>query len=314
MFPQSALVAPLFRGDLPRWQHLVAPHWLAQLSLGEPVVATPAASWCLFEVGCGVPEDFLLSHIPGAGYLDTETLEQAPFWNKVPDADLLRVLLDAGVAHDTTVILYGRSSAAAARAAHLMLYAGVRDVRLLDGGWAAWHGAGLACQAGPPLRHRPQTAFGAPFPGCPNLLLNMDQAQALLGQADGVLVSVRSWEEFSGQTSGYSYIAARGDIAGARWGRAGNCADMDSMTEYQWADGRMKSAARICEFWRAQGIEPGLQSAFYCGTGWRASLAFFYAWLMGWERISVYDGGWFEWSSPDLPDAKPLFVKKVRNL
>ncbi|MEJ2247847.1 MAG: rhodanese-like domain-containing protein, partial [Acidobacteriota bacterium] len=35
---------------------------------------------------------------------------------------------------------------------------------------------------------------------------------------------------------------------------------------------------------------------FYCGTGWRASEAFFYAYLMGWERISVYDGGWFEWS------------------
>jgi thiosulfate/3-mercaptopyruvate sulfurtransferase len=40
-----------------------------------------------------------------------------------------------------------------------------------------------------------------------------------------------------------------------------------------------------------------MQIAFYCGTGWRASLAFFYAWLMGWQRISVYDGGWLEWSS-----------------
>lgn len=29
---------------------------------------------------------------------------------------------------------------------------------------------------------------------------------------------------------------------------------------------------------------------------WRASLDFYYAWLMGWENISVYDGGWFEWS------------------
>ena len=35
---------------------------------------------------------------------------------------------------------------------------------------------------------------------------------------------------------------------------------------------------------------------FYCGTGWRASLAFFYAWLMNWERIGVYDGSWCEWS------------------
>ncbi|TAE33766.1 MAG: hypothetical protein EAZ92_00355, partial [Candidatus Kapaibacterium sp.] len=47
---------------------------------------------------------------------------------------------------------------------------------------------------------------------------------------------------------------------------------------------------------RAEGIHPDLHLAFYCGTGWRASLAFFFAWLMGWERIAVFDGGWLEWS------------------
>jgi Rhodanese-like domain len=35
---------------------------------------------------------------------------------------------------------------------------------------------------------------------------------------------------------------------------------------------------------------------FYCGTGWRASEAWFCALLMGWQRISVYDGGWLEWA------------------
>ena len=62
------------------------------------------------------------------------------------------------------------------------------------------------------------------------------------------------------------------------------------------ADGTMKPALDIAAFWAEQGVHPGLALAFYCGTGWRASLAFYYAWLMGWERISVYDGGWFEWS------------------
>ena len=61
--------------------------------------------------------------------------------------------------------------------------------------------------------------------------------------------------------------------------------------------GQMSGAAEITALWRSQGIEAGLQVVFYCGTGWRASLAFFYAWLMGWEHISVYDGGWMEWSS-----------------
>ena len=54
--------------------------------------------------------------------------------------------------------------------------------------------------------------------------------------------------------------------------------------------------AAIETMWREAGIVREQHAAFYCGTGWRASLAFFYAWLMGWERISVYDGGWMEWS------------------
>jgi 3-mercaptopyruvate sulfurtransferase SseA len=58
----------------------------------------------------------------------------------------------------------------------------------------------------------------------------------------------------------------------------------------------MKSAAEIVRMWQACGIHADQSAVFYCGTGWRASLAFYYAWLMGWERIAVFDGGWCEWS------------------
>ena len=44
------------------------------------------------------------------------------------------------------------------------------------------------------------------------------------------------------------------------------------------------------------GITPDKRVAFYCGTGWRTSETWFYAYLMGWDRIAVYNGGWFEWS------------------
>ena len=59
----------------------------------------------------------------------------------------------------------------------------------------------------------------------------------------------------------------------------------------------LKTAREILAMWDQWDIAPTQQAAFYCGTGWRASEAFFYAWLMDWKRISVYDGGWFEWSS-----------------
>jgi len=34
--------------------------------------------------------------------------------------------------------------------------------------------------------------------------------------------------------------------------------------------------------------------------------SWFYAFLMGWERIAVYDGGWFEWSKD--PKQNPIEV------
>ncbi|QBE62407.1 sulfurtransferase [Pseudoduganella lutea] len=256
-----------------------------------------AAGWRLFEAGCGALHGFTAAHIPGAGYLDTCAFEGGPLWNKVPDEALLRVLLAHGIRHDTTVILYGRNNLAAARVAHLLLYAGVADVRLLDGGFAAWHAGGYACEAGAAHVPVPVTSFGAPYPAHPEYLIGMAEARALLARPDAVLASIRSEAEFLGKVSGYSYIAARGDIPGASWGRAGADGDVNSMSAYQLADGRMRPAAAIAAMWEAAGITPGRRVAFYCGTGWRASMAFFHAWLMGWEDIAVYDGGWLEWSS-----------------
>ncbi len=308
----TAAIVPFgLRRDLPRWRHLVTPAWVAALVAGAPVVAAPAGAWRLFEVGCGAVDAFVDGHLPGAGYLDTAELEGGPLWNKVPDPALERVLLAHGIRHDVTVVLAGRHPLAAARAAHLLLYAGVADVRLLDGGVAAWIRAGLALERGPPRRWPAAGAFGAPFPARPDYLFDMARTRGLLARGDGTLVSIRTWNEFTGRTSGYSYIAVRGDIPGALWGRAGEGDDVNSMSAFHDAGGRMKPAAEILSMWQAGGIRPGRPVVFYCGTGWRASLAFFYAWLMGWERIAVYDGGWCEWSRDG---ANPVLCRMAQDL
>jgi 3-mercaptopyruvate sulfurtransferase SseA len=291
------------RTDLARPRQLVSARALA--------AAQGSGAALLFEVGCGQLALFESRHIPGAAYLDTGLLEAQPLYNKVADHALLACLLEHGVRHDSTVILYGRNQLAAARAAHLMLYAGVRDVRLLDGGFDAWLAAALPCAGGPAPAPRPAPDFGAAFPARPEFMLDLRQAARLPARADAALASIRTWSEFSGATSGYCYIEARGDIAGARWGRAGREGDIDSMSDYQLADGRMRPAADIAGMWRANGIHAGLQVGFYCGTGWRASLAFFYAWLMGWERIAVFDGGWYEWSADP---ANPVICRVAESI
>lgn len=259
----------------------------------------------VFEVGYAGPGPFEQGHIPGAAWLDIGVLETAPLFNMVDDAALLAWLNGEGIRHDSVVILYGRSnSLAAARAALFLLYAGVRDVRLLDGGLPAWHAAGLPCVAGPGAAAGEACDFGAPFPGRPGLLCGLDDISAHQRCGSATLASIRTRSEFDGRTSGYCYIAARGEIPGARWGRAGCEGDVHSMSNYQLADGRMRPAGEIAAMWAASGIEPDARTVFYCGTGWRASLAFFYAWLMGWERISVYDGGWYEYAQSGLSIAR----------
>jgi 3-mercaptopyruvate sulfurtransferase SseA len=285
-----------FRHDLPRWQQLVSPEWIAGLNAGEPITAAPAGNWRLLEIGFDTMDAYLQGHIPGASYVDTTEFEYGPLWNKVADTVLMDLLLSCGIRHDTTVILYGRHPLAAARAAHLMLYAGVGDVRLLDGGYAAWTRLHFPLEQGLSAWLPAACDFGAHYPAHPEYLVEMCQVRTLLEQPDACLVSIRTWNEFIGKTSGYSYIPAKGDIAGARWGRSGSDNDVNNMSEFHDEHGKMRSVAEICRMWSAKGIRPDKQTVFYCGTGWRASLAFFYAWLMNWERISVYDGGWCEWS------------------
>lgn len=288
---------------LTHFEQLVYPQWLHDLQQGKRVAAAPTGDWKVFEAAWGAPKLYLLSHIPGAGYIDTNEVESEPLWNKVSDAQLKAMLAKHGIRHDTTVILYGRDVYAAARVAQIMLYAGVKDVRLLDGGWQTWSDAGLPVERGMPPAQQPAQDFGAPIPCQPQLMLDTEQARGLLHRQDASLVSVRSWPEFIGTTSGYSYIKSKGDIAGARWGHAGS--DSTHMEDFHNPDGTMRSADDIATLWRQWNILPSQQVAFYCGTGWRASETFMYARAMGWPHVAVYDGGWYEWSSnPHNPVAR----------
>ena len=73
------------------------------------------------------------------------------------------------------------------------------------------------------------------------------------------------------------------------------------MENYRNLDHTMREYQEVVQTWKNAGITAEKRNAFYCGTGWRGSEAFFNAWLMGWDKAAVYDGGWFEWSNNDLP-------------
>jgi len=306
--PEWAARPDLDMAHLPRFRQLIHPLWLHQMLQGEQVAEAPQQDFAVFHVNYGVPEEYESGHIPGAFHLDTNTLESATDWNRRSPEELRTALRGLGITRDTAVILYGRDTAAdpaeqkpgrragqiaATRAAAILLYSGVEDVRLLDGGFNAWLAAGYEIETEIRL---PASApdFGTTLPAHPSYFIDFEEAVDLIANPNGALVSIRSRAENLGETSGYNYIEEVGDIPGAVWGDCGS--DAYHMQYYRNMDNTMRDFNEVASNWQAVGVNPDKRVAFYCGTGWRASETFFYAYLMGWGNVCIYDGGWFEWS------------------
>lgn len=276
----------------PRWQALVPPRWVHDLVLGRAPRTYPGRGFVVLEVGWGDPASD--GHVPGAAYFDTNLIERAPLWRLAPDAELKAVLERFGITRDTTVVLYGQPQMAAARVAVALLYAGVEDVRLMDGGWPAWRAADLPVSAA--LRApTPVADFGGPVPGRPELVVSRDDVRRLLDDPAAAIVCARSRAEHLGEVSGYDSISARGRIRGSVWGNAGS--DKDSVEQLEEPDGTLRGQDELRALWATFGVGPERRVVFYCGTGWRASLALFHAYVMGWDRVALYDPGWFEWGA-----------------
>ena len=309
-FSAWAADASLPVDKLPRHDRLVHVDWLAQVLAGEQPEAAPTGKFLLFHVNFGVPEEYAENHIPGALYLDTNWLEASETWNRRSPAELEHALRSLGITRDTTVVVYGRDTEgdanekwpgrragqiAATRALMILTYAGIDDVRLLDGGYDWWVRAGHPLET-TPREPSPVEQIGVSVPLRPAVIVDLPEAKEILADQEGAaLVSIRTWREHIGAVSGYNYIGPAGRIAGDVWGNCGS--DAYHMQHYRNIDNTMRPYPEITANWAEAGIVPDKWVAFYCGTGWRASETWFYAFLQDWPRVAVYDGGWFEWSA-----------------
>jgi len=299
---------------LVRFQHLVSAEWVNELISGGMPAHYNNDKFVIVHSHYRNRDAYLSGHIPGAIDMDTLALEAPETWNRRSPEELKKALENHGITAYTTVILYGKymdpdssdkfpGSAAgdigAIRNAFIMMYAGVKDVRVLNGGFQSWQDAGFEISYID--EHKiPVAEFGAVIPVYPELAVDTPEAKEILVSNAAELVCVRSWPEYIGEVSGYNYIEKKGRIPGAVFADCGT--DAYHMENYRNVDHTTREFHEIAEIWQKNGITPDKHLAFYCGTGWRGSEAWFNAWLMGWPRVSVYDGGWFEWSNdPENP-------------
>lgn len=272
---------------------------MGSFAMGSPLISADELAARLAEVvvldvryrlvgPAGLPE-FEAGHVPGAAYVDLDTALAAPPGlggrHPLPEPSVfVDAMQAAGVRRDRPVVVYDDwAGLASSRAWWLLRDYGHRDVRVLDGSWAAWLRSG-----GPVETGLPEVPAGD-FSGEPGGMPSVD--------ADGVrgvdvLLDVRAPERYRGDVEPIDPVA--GHIPGAvNAPVAGILAD----------DGRLRGAAELADLFAAVGAVPGADVAAYCGSGVTAAQAVLALEVAG-VPAALYPGSWSGWiTDPRRPVA-----------
>jgi thiosulfate/3-mercaptopyruvate sulfurtransferase len=198
--------------------------------------------------------DYERGHLPGAVFLDLDVDLAAPPGpagrHPLPaPADLEAVLRAAGVRNGAPVVVYDADNGSvAARAWWLLRWAGHDQVRVLDGGYAAWTAEGRAVTTDVP----------APTPGDVTVrpghmpVVDADGAAALA--RTGVLLDARAPERYRGDVEPIDPKA--GHVPGAR---------NAPFAAHTGEDGRWRTPAELAAHFAKVGVPPKAGSAVSVG-------------------------------------------------
>ncbi|MBO1752784.1 sulfurtransferase [Actinotalea sp. BY-33] len=254
-------------------------------------------------------DGYLEAHLPGAVFCDLDAdLAAEPGEggrHPLPSPEVLAATLHRlGVRPGQPVVAYdGGAGAAAARAWWCLRWAGHDEVRVLDGGFAAWLEAGGTTEAGAPTGAgaRSEARVGGtsdPAPGdrerpsAPGARSTMPvvTVEDLLAGRAGALLDARSAERFRGEVEPVDPVA--GHVPGAT-----SC----PTAALQGPDGRYLPPDRLRAL-LVPLVGEGAAAA-YCGSGVTASQLVLAAHEVGIE-LALYPGSWSHWvRDPSRPVA-----------
>ncbi len=288
----------------------ISPKWLHNALKGEKVQSYDGRKIMVFEVSWGDLKKAkeYKTHIKGAYHFNTDWIENGPVWNLSKPEVIEKNLLKAGITKDKMVVLYSQNQMAALRVFWALKWAGVEDVRFLNGGLYAWQEANLPTENTintPKIEKK----FGIKIPANPQLNISMPNDVIALQKKGLKLVSNRAWREFNGEISGYTYIKRIGEPKGAIWGLAGHTSA--DIADFYDPDGTLRNPNEIASLWQNLNINKNDKIAFYCGTGWRGAVSWFITELLGWKHTYLYDGGWNAWQ---MDKSLPIQTKAPKNI
>ena len=237
-------------------------------------------------------------HLPGALYADlnrdlSDLRRTGHGRHPLPDSDAFAARLGKwGIGPDTAVVVYdaGDGSMAAARLWWLLRLIGHAQVRVLDGGFAAWQAAGLPVTAA-----LPQVTPLPPYPGQfdRRQIASVEEVQARLKHAPGWLIDARAGERFRGEVEPLDPVA--GHVPGA----------VNRPFALNVHDGRLRPAEDLrAALQPLLGTHAPDEVVLMCGSGVTACHLLLAMDAAGLDGARIYADSWSGWvSDPSRPVA-----------
>lgn len=248
------------------------------------------------------PGKFERGHVPGAVNLRWHTDLVDPVKRDIVSKENFEEMMSGlGIDNNTTVVLYGdNNNWFAAWGAWIFNIYGHEDVKIMDGGREKWE-----------AENRPTTSRASSYSASNYQVTNTQEDLRISisevldiaeGNAEGVLVDIRSPQEYAGEViapEGVQELAIRaGHIPGAvniPWGTVVNP-----------EDGTFRSAEELKEIYAEKGIDGSEPVVTYCRIGERSSHSWFVlSQILGYDAKN-YDGSWTEYgNSVGVPISNP---------
>ena len=227
-------------------------------------------------------DKYLQGHIPGAAFFDHQAFSDTHSkyeYMLLPEAELLKQIGRIGISQETQVILYAVGILpAATRAWWILRYAGHNNVRVLNGGLAAWVKAGGKLEQ--EARQYEETQFEGQFR--PGMFVGKEAVLKAMGDSSIRTEYALPPQMYEGAfIPGSSFLSAMDLMQG-----------MDAIVSDDVFVPRLKEEARH------------QRVVTYCGGGIAATVNAIAHLIAGNENVAVYDGSLIEWMGEGLPLAQ----------